>query len=52
VGASAPEIKGLSDRLRAVPARKPRREGGEIALVPSLAVAAGANHEEEDEPEE
>ncbi len=51
-GSSAAEITALSDRLRAVPARKARREGGDIALVPSLVAAAGANHEEEDEPEE
>ncbi len=47
-GSSAAEIDAMSDRLRAVPARKPRREGGEIALVPSMA-AAHANHEEEEE---
>jgi hypothetical protein len=47
-GSSKAQIEGLSDRLRAVPARKPRREGGEMALVPSVA-ASGANHEEEDD---
>ena len=47
-GASKAQIEGLSDRLRAVPARKPRRDGGEMALVPSVA-AGGGNHEEEDD---
>jgi hypothetical protein len=47
-GASKAQIEALSDRLRAVPARKSRRDGAEMALVPSVA-AAGANHEEEDD---
>ncbi|MEX0782831.1 MAG: hypothetical protein WD557_09290 [Dehalococcoidia bacterium] len=47
-GSSIAEINALSDRLRAVPARKSRRDGAEMALVPSVA-AAGAHHEEEED---
>jgi hypothetical protein len=46
---TAADVSAMSDRLRAVPPRKPRREGGDIALVPAMAAAAGPDHEEEDD---
>lgn len=47
-GSTTEQINLLSDRLRQVPARKARREGADMALVPAFASAA-APHEEEDD---
>lgn len=48
-GASAEQIKGLVESLKAVPApKRGKGDGREIALVPSL---PGAQHEEEEEEE-
>lgn len=50
--ASAAELKALIKALIAVPApKKSRRDGGEMAMVPSAA-AGHADHEEEDEEED
>ncbi len=51
-GTKPDAIKAMSDRLRAVPPKKSRREGGDIALVPSMAVSAGHDDHEEDDPGE
>lgn len=51
-GTSADGLKALSDALRAVPApKRGRREGSEIAIVPSSA-AAGDDHEHDDEDDD
>ncbi|MEP7216789.1 MAG: hypothetical protein ABI782_11095 [Anaerolineaceae bacterium] len=50
--ASAGELKALIEALIAVPApKKSRRDGGEMAIVPSAA-AGHAEHEEEDDEED
>ncbi|HEX6031356.1 MAG TPA: hypothetical protein VFY90_07980 [Tepidiformaceae bacterium] len=49
-GSKADDIKAMSERLRSIPPRKPRREGGEMALVPSVTPAA--HTEEVEEPDE
>jgi hypothetical protein len=51
-GTSADGLKALSDALKAVPApKRGRREGGDIAIVPSSA-AAGEEHEHDDDDED
>ena len=50
--ASAKAIKEMSDRLRAVPARKSRRDGADMALVPAVAASTGHYEHEEDDPNE
>jgi 2-keto-3-deoxy-L-rhamnonate aldolase RhmA len=49
-GSKADDIKAMSERLQSIPPRKQRREGGEMALVPSFTPAA--HHEEVEEPDE
>jgi hypothetical protein len=50
-GTSPEQITALAELLKSVPPpRKPRREGGEIALVPTV-VGAEAEEEEEEEGE-
>ena len=47
-GASAEDLKGLVDRLKAVPPpRKGKREGNDIAIVPSS--RAGGEHDHDDD---
>jgi hypothetical protein len=49
-GTPESKLRELSDRLRELPPRKARREGGDIAIVP--AVAAMRHEEEVHEPDE
>lgn len=46
------DITAVTERLRAVPARKPKREGQEIALVPSVAAGIEDHEHEEDGDDE
>ncbi|KAA0238927.1 hypothetical protein EDM76_04060 [bacterium] len=50
--AATGEVKALAERLRTVPARKPKREGQDIALVPSMASGSGDHEPDEEEEEE
>lgn len=51
-GTSADGIKAMSDRLRALPPRKARKEGGDIALVPAMGTGGGHDEHVEDDPGE
>jgi hypothetical protein len=51
-GTTVDAIRAMSDRLRALPPRKSRREGGDIALVPAMASSGGHDDHEEDDPGE
>ena len=52
-GTSADGLKALSDQLKAVPApKKGKREGGEMAIVPSSSSGGGSDDDGEDDDEE
>jgi hypothetical protein len=52
-GASASQIASIGDNLKVVPApRKPKREGGDIALVPAAANAHAHDEEEEEDDDD
>lgn len=51
-GASAAELGALSDALKAIPAPKRERRGGEIAMVPSVRTATEHEHDDEDDADD
>ncbi len=49
--ATSEQVVALAERLRAVPSRKSKREGQDVALVPSVGFGT-AEHEHEEEEDE
>ncbi len=51
-GATAAELTALSEALKAIPAPKRERHGGDIAMVPATRAASGAGDEDDEDDDD